>query len=73
MVSISRKEGSTTANVAIIEPKISFRGSGIQWAPPGSCLLYTSIFLVAFIGTKKYKLNPIGMIVACGIAGLILY
>ena len=34
-----------------------------------SCL----IFLVAFIGTKKYKLNPIGMIVACGIAGLILY
>lgn len=34
-----------------------------------SCL----IFLVAFIGTKIYKLNPIGMIVACGIAGLILY
>lgn len=34
-----------------------------------SCL----IFLVTFIGTKKYKLNPIGMIVACGIAGLILY
>ena len=34
-----------------------------------SCL----IFLVAFVGTKKYKLNPIGMIVACGIAGLILY
>ena len=34
-----------------------------------SCL----IFLVAFVGTKKYKLTPIGMIVACGIAGLILY
>jgi len=34
-----------------------------------SCL----IFLVTFIGTKKYKRNPIGMIVACGIAGLILY
>lgn len=34
-----------------------------------SCL----IFLVAFVGTKKYKLNPIGMIIACGIAGLILY
>lgn len=31
------------------------------------------IFLVAFVGTKKYKLNPIGMIVACGVAGLILY
>lgn len=34
-----------------------------------SCL----IFLVAFVGTKKYKLNPIGMIIVCGIAGLILY
>lgn len=31
------------------------------------------IFLVAFVGTKKYNLNPIGMIVACGVAGLILY
>lgn len=34
-----------------------------------SCL----IFLVAFIGTRRYKLNPIGMIVACGVAGLMLY
>lgn len=34
-----------------------------------SCL----IFLVAFIGTRKYKINPILMIVTCGIAGLILY
>lgn len=34
-----------------------------------SCL----IFLAAFIGTRKYKINPILMIVACGIAGLILY
>ena len=31
------------------------------------------IFLVVFIGTKKYKANPILMIIACGIAGLILY
>lgn len=31
------------------------------------------IFLVAFIGTKKYKANPILMIIACGITGLILY
>ena len=31
------------------------------------------IFLVAFIVTKKYKANPILMIIACGIAGLILY
>lgn len=31
------------------------------------------IFLVAFIGTKKYHANPILMIIACGIVGLILY
>lgn len=31
------------------------------------------IFLVAFIGTKKYHANPILMIIACGIAELILY
>lgn len=31
------------------------------------------IFLVAFVGTKKYKVNPILMIIACGIAGFILY
>ena len=34
-----------------------------------SCL----IFLVAFVGTRKYKINPILMIVACGIAGRILF
>lgn len=31
------------------------------------------IFLVAFVGTRRYKLNPIGMIAACGVAGLLLY
>lgn len=31
------------------------------------------IFIVAFIGTHKYKINPIAMIVAMGIAGLLLY
>ena len=31
------------------------------------------IFLVAFIGTRKYKTNPILMIIACGIAGLLFY
>lgn len=31
------------------------------------------IFIVAFVGTRKYKVNPILMIVACGVAGLILY
>ena len=31
------------------------------------------IFLIAFIGTRKYKANPILMIIGCGIAGLLLY
>lgn len=31
------------------------------------------IFLIAFVGTKRYKVNPILMIIACGIAGLLLY
>lgn len=34
-----------------------------------SCL----IFVITFVGTRKYKANPILMIIACGIAGLILY
>lgn len=34
-----------------------------------SCL----IFVAAFIGTKKYKFNPILLIIVCGIGGLILY
>ena len=31
------------------------------------------IFLIAFIGTRKYKINPILMILACGAAGFFLY
>lgn len=34
-----------------------------------SCL----IFVIAFVGTRKYKANPILMIIMCGIAGLFLY
>ena len=38
-----------------------------------SFIISCIIFLVAFIGTKKYRLNPIGMIIACGAAGVLLY
>lgn len=38
-----------------------------------SFIISIIIFLVAFVGTKKYKANPILMIIACGIAGLLLY
>lgn len=34
-----------------------------------SCLL----FLAAFIGTRRYKVNPIAMIILCAIAGVLLY
>ena len=33
----------------------------------------TLIFLVAFIGTRKFKISPILMIVLCGAAGWLLY
>ncbi|WP_148371655.1 chromate transporter [Bacteroides bouchesdurhonensis] len=38
-----------------------------------SFIISIIIFLVTFIGTRKYKANPILMIIACGIAGLLLY
>ncbi|MBQ8225350.1 MAG: chromate transporter [Bacteroides sp.] len=38
-----------------------------------SFTLSSIIFLVAFVGTRKYKVNPIAMILACGVAGLLLY
>ena len=38
-----------------------------------SFIISIIIFLVTFIGTRKYKTNPILMIIACGIAGLLFY
>lgn len=31
------------------------------------------IFVIAFVGTRKFKVHPIAMIVSCGLAGLLLY
>ena len=31
------------------------------------------IFLAAFVGTRRYKVNPILMIVLCGLAGWLIY
>lgn len=36
-------------------------------------IISTIIFIVAFIGTYKYKINPIAMIVIMGAAGFLLY
>lgn len=38
-----------------------------------SFIISVVIFTAAFIGTKQFKVNPILMIVVCGIAGLLLY
>lgn len=38
-----------------------------------SFLISCAIFLVAFVGTRRYKVNPILMIVLCGVAGVLLY
>ena len=35
--------------------------------------LSVALFLVTFIGTRVYKINPILMIVICGVAGFFLY
>ena len=36
-------------------------------------LVSVAIFLVAFVGTRKFKVSPILMIVLCGVAGFLLY
>ena len=56
-------------DVAVSAALIAKQKYGVNCSFVISCI----IFLVAFVGTKKYKLNPIGMIIACGLAGLLLY
>lgn len=36
-------------------------------------IISIGLFLLVFIGTRKYKINPILLIVLCGVAGWILY
>lgn len=40
---------------------------------PYQFVISVILFLAAFIGTRKFKVNPILMIVVCGVAGLVLY
>jgi chromate transporter len=46
---------------------------GSPTADSRTFILSILIFLVAFVGTRKYKASPILMLIACGIAGLLLY
>ncbi|NDV66140.1 chromate transporter [Bacteroides sp. 224] len=38
-----------------------------------SFIISICLFLAAFIGTRHFKINPILMIVVCGLAGFVLY
>ena len=40
---------------------------------PYQFIVSVAIFLIAFIGTQKFKVSPILMIVLCGAAGFLLY
>ncbi|NDV82813.1 chromate transporter [Bacteroides sp. 51] len=38
-----------------------------------SFIISVVLFLAAFIGTYRFKINPILMIIACGLVGLVVY
>lgn len=40
---------------------------------PYTFIISVIIFIATFVGTMKYKINPIYMIIVCGLAGLVLY
>lgn len=46
---------------------------GSPTSDPYSFVISTLLFVATFIGTRRYKLNPIGLIIGCGIAGFLLY
>ena len=47
--------------------------AGLEGEARYQFLISVIIFLVAFIGTRKFKVSPILMIVLCGVAGWLLY
>lgn len=59
------------ASAALVLMNVSNFGSPTN----DTYLFVTSVFLfvVAFVSTKKFKVNPILLIIGCGLAGLILY
>lgn len=40
---------------------------------PFAFALSVAIFLLAFVGTRLYKIHPIAMLLLCGLAGLLIY
>ena len=59
------------ASAALVLMNVENFGSPVD--DTRSFLISCVIFVVAFIGTKRYKVNPILMIVLCGVAGVFLY
>lgn len=59
------------ASAALVLMNVENFGSPIE--DTYSFTVSVIIFLVAFVGTRKYKVNPILMIIACGVAGWLLY
>ena len=62
--------GGGYAMVPLIEEEVVKRK---HWLSQEEFIVSVCIFLVAFIGTRKFKVNPILMIALCGLAGYILY
>ncbi len=59
------------ASAALVLMTVENFGSPVE--DTYSFIISVVIFVVAFVGTRKYKVNPILMILACGLAGLLLY
>lgn len=62
--------GGGYAMVPLIEEEVVKRK---HWLSQEEFIVSVCIFLVAFIGTQKFKVSPILMIVLCGLAGFLFY
>ena len=62
--------GGGYAMVPLIEEEVVKRK---HWLSQEEFIVSVCIFLSAFIGTRKFKVSPILMIVLCGLADFLLY
>ena len=62
--------GGGYAMVPLIEEEVVKRK---HWLSQEEFIVSVCIFLAAFIGTRKFKVSPIVMIVLCGLAGFLFY
>lgn len=62
--------GLLAAAALVLMNKENFGSYKVDWY---QFIISIIIFLAAFFGTRKYKINPILMIILCGLAGFLLY